>query len=209
MEEKPFAPSTKKLQRVRQQGGAPQSRLLTCSVSTTLTLLALGLLSPVIQKNLGQILQQGLQGEDLDLWPILGWWMFLLCLPWISSYLITGLQTGWLITWQNLKPKWKKREPKALGEILLAGVLGTLLFGILCGWVMCSRSGIIEWEKVYTLAVGSSVGCLVLGIVDWKYRQWRFYQQNRMSVREKQEEQRESEGSPLKRQRRQTLQERR
>lgn len=211
MEELPFAPSAKKLRKARQKGEAPQSHLLTMAVSTMFTLCAIGFVHQPVLQQLTQVLQQGLEGRSMNCLPLIGWIVVVLITPWISVLVVTLLQTQGLFSWQHLKPKWRRRSSflswEQLGLIVIKLAILALALGFFLKFAQpCDLACTIK--KLYQLALFISGVFVLLGLLDWRYRHWKFCQHNRMSASEKKEEQREEQTSKLTRQRRQQLQER-
>lgn len=209
MEEKPFAPSERKLRTARQRGEVPYSRFLTTAVSTCATAIALGVLAPSLFHQLKCLLSQALMGEPMT-WMPLGWSVLgILLVAFFSALGGAFLQVGWLFSWQTLKPRWRGSSFSWVDGVFVC--LKWLVIGgaLACFFVFLQSFSLDTlWGRLYRLALVTSGLLLCLALLDWYYRIWQFRQQQRMTAREKQEEQRESEGSELTTQRRDRLQER-
>ena len=199
MEEKTEQPSQRKLKKARERGEFVVSSELTSSLILAGGLLLLWAFSTVLNGSLQGIFtevfyelhtldpEEGLKRVVLRV--ILPVSTFLLCLFGLAL-ISKWVQTGWV--WGR-----KKRRGKAQSHIfftlLKVAVIGAIGYLTLKG-VRPSLQPPSIFEMLFFLLIKVALALVVLGLGDFIYQKWKFYQSMRMTKQELKDEQREAEG---------------
>lgn len=136
------------------------------------------------------------------------------------SFLGSGLQTRFNITFKTVEMKWEKLDPvKGFQRIFslravvrgLNAILKTLFVAIVTYYVIKGRipemllTGFMPVDTAFTqatslfLAVAMSISAalMVIGVADLAWEKWRHMQELRMSLQDIKDERKEDEGDPL------------
>lgn len=198
MEEKPFPPSKKKLQKARKKGEVPKSRLLASALFFLGVLLLLRLSAPYFYSAFVDLMQFK---ETLSFKPLI----IILVIFWVGVILIGAfvhlIQTGWLLTWSSLKPKWNIKMNVEWNLFLVAIDIAIILALFLAlirpdmSWVDRDAASKLKLvlEKSFSVSLIISLSLVFLGLLDWRYTKWHFMKKMGMSAAEKAEEERENE----------------
>ncbi len=222
---RPYEPTPRYLQRLRQEGQGPHCALLRYSVGVWL-LMALGtigffagpgLLHRVMRASLSLLASSTRPAPIYGAW-VVGGAAFLgaaICLLIVASMLLVdGIVAGFGWKWRRLTSSGVASANRAAEMWVWGLVVMLLLFGIfaIVAWIgMASSSVSIEVVPMVALRLG--ILCLtvvlLLGLFDALVAYWRFVRTTRMTRREFLEEQREQRGHWLTLLRRQRRMERR
>ncbi|MCH9609431.1 MAG: Yop proteins translocation protein U [Chlamydiales bacterium] len=198
MEEKPFAPSKKKLKKARLRGDVPRSKLLASSLFFLGALILLRLLSPSFYRAFLSLLQ--FDGK-ISLWPVLIPLLIFFAGVFALGIFTHLVQTGFLLSWKSLKPTWPKRAPIEWTLLFVPMILCLSGFFMLAwtrpkgSWVEMDSLSQFKFvlQRCYVASLITSLALLLLGIFDWFYSKRRFMKRMGMTHFEKQEENKENE----------------
>ncbi len=198
MEEKPFPPSKKKLQKARKKGEIPKSKLLASSLFFLGALLLLRLCAPYFYLAFVELMQFK---EKLCFKPI----VTLLIIFWIAVVIIgvfvNLIQSGWLLTWSSLKPRWNAKINLEWNLFFVAidiAIILALFFLLIrpeMSWITMNPILKLKFvcEKCFTIALIISLSLVLVGLIHWRYSKMLFMKKMGMNAAEKAEEERENE----------------
>jgi len=130
-----------------------------------------------------------------------------------------GMQAGFRITWEPLKPDWNRLSPiKGWSRVfsinsVMKGTVALLklsVFSMLAWWIVgrqlnqiaTSGHGTLHqavqyaWDLGIGLAVAIAASTVLIGLLDYLYQRWKHEQDLRMSRQEIQDERKQEEGDP-------------
>lgn len=145
-------------------------------------------------------------------------------IPLVLSFMLTGiaagvLQTGFVVSFKAVTPKFEKVNPMAgakrllspstgfelLKLILRLAILLGVMVGVLNGLIgtlltlgqggMMAAPGIIG-DTIYTLVLRVALAGGLLAVLDYAFQRWKFNRQMRMTKQEVRDEMRQIDGDP-------------
>ncbi len=137
----------------------------------------------------------------------------------VLGVLIDGIQAGFRITWEPLKPDWSRLSPvKGWSRIfsissVIKGAMALLKLAVVCmvaWWIVGGQPNRIAvsghgslrqavqnaWDLGIGLAIAIAAGMVLVGLLDYLYQRWKYEQDLKMSRQEVQDERKQEEGDP-------------
>ena len=213
-ESKTEKPTKRKLKKARERGEVAKSSFFAGALLFSGGVLLIWAMSPFLKSRFQASMREGLialRDPKIEgalqrvisplVFPIAAILLVVLALS-IGSYLF---QTGWVVSFERIKPKWRKKKGEKRLILPLMQIAGIALIGYFAIGKKFDPNLLFHspetqsaffFKKIIFLSIELGAFLLFLGLCDFFYQKWRYNKQMQMTPEEKKEEVKESEGDP-------------
>ncbi len=240
LEDRTEAPTPRRRSEAREQGRIARSHDLTAAIGLLGTLWLLSAYGPSLLQSMNRMLRT--LGEPVE--PVAESLPLALrqmaieaggalapFLAWVVLLTVIGalLQSGWVMTWSRLAPKFGQLSPlkgvqrlfsldsltRLLMSIAKLGLIGMIAYQVLRGQFnsVLQAGGLpaellmpLSAELMFGLLLKLGIAMLVLALLDYFYHRWQLERSLRMSKQDVKDELKRMEGDPQLQQRRRQVQ---